>query len=551
MIHPNTGKKFIEVSIFKRNETITTSIRNVYYKSKEKEHLSTLCIFQPKISISTTKNFEIYNKLDRNNELALIYKNRVSYGVGHNCSINWNTNNNIVSNIYSTYMPAITIPNIVPRNFETFKNDKLFNEQRSILVKKYYSAKFLSEAKDDEIIEALNFELDNYKTWLDALNKEKENNSDNTYSDFKDQIKTNISQCETAKQRIESAISFLQKDKNALIAFKLMNETLYLSFLNEGRNNRLETINTNTDPYHWRSFQLCFILLSLESTIIPNHQDRNIADLLWFPTGGGKTECYNGLMLIYIFYQRLTKSRTNGVCVIMRYTLKLLGFQQFQRTSKMIIYAEKVRKDKIPNSEYPISIGYFVGGSFTPNKRSEMKNFQKKSFNTSDSLIYHPIEICPYCENKIDPSDYITHDEMVTKIICSFEKCPFNSDDGLPIYYIDEDIFQILPSVLIGTIDKYAQIPKNENYGRLFGHHVDKNLTQGPGLIIQDEFHLISGALGSIIGIYETLIDGLLTNNNETQSKPKIIASSATLSGAKDHVKSIFNRDTYIFHQVG
>ena len=125
----------------------------------------------------------------------------------------------------------------------------------------------------------------------------------------------------------------------------------------------------------WRPFQIAFFLLNIESIANENSKDRTLVDLLWFPTGGGKTEAYLGLIAFNLFFERLNGLDTNRTSVIMRYTLRLLTAQQFERASKLICSMEVIREENLNLlGETRFTIGIFVGGATSYNTKRGCKN---------------------------------------------------------------------------------------------------------------------------------------------------------------------------------
>jgi hypothetical protein len=269
-------------------------------------------------------------------------------------------------------------------------------------------------------------------------------------------------------------------------------------------------------------------------------------DLLWFPTGGGKTEAYLTLIAFLSFWRRL-RDKTNpdngaGVAAVMRYTLRLLTTQQFIRASSMILACEAIRRGRVPGikpnprlGKKQFSIGLWVGGSATPNTCEDARKSLAQPY--SDIASPKQLTICPACGR---PLEWSNHQKCV-QVNCTNDECIlYDKSQSLPVYTVDEIIYRECPTLLIGTIDKFAQIARNAKTNVLFA------VTQGQpaDLIIQDELHLISGPLGTLAGLYETALDRMLTR---TGAPPKIIGSTATIRKATDQVKALFDRSTCQF----
>jgi hypothetical protein len=281
--------------------------------------------------------------------------------------------------------------------------------------------------------------------------------------------------------------------------------------------------------------------------------------LIWFPTGGGKTEAYLGLTAFAILWRRLEDAENSGTTVLMRYTLRLLTTQQFQRAASLICACELIRRNNSRRlGDDRISIGLWVGQGVTPNKQSE-------AIAALNSLLAHgkdnPFVVltCPWCGAAMGPvrfeRAYKTpgYKRIAGKVIfrCEEPSCDFRNEDGLPLHVIDEAIYAERPTLLIGTVDKFAMLPWNADGRRLFGFDSDERLSP-PDLVIQDELHLISGALGSMVGIYEGTIDALCRSRRGSDHLPaKIVASTATICRAPEQVRSLYARDIFLFPPQG
>ncbi|MCX8011497.1 MAG: helicase C-terminal domain-containing protein, partial [Ignavibacteria bacterium] len=301
------------------------------------------------------------------------------------------------------------------------------------------------------------------------------------------------------------------------------------------------------------------ILLSLRSIVEPTSEDRNLVDLIWFPTGGGKTEAYLTVTSLLIFYRRLVhKNKGYGVNAIIRYTLRLLTAQQFERASKVILACEKIRREhKTILGDEEITIGFWVGASTIPNsvdKAKEALNRILDRLNNGDRAnnIFQ-VNSCQWCNTKTitrfnnnDPRFKISiranYLNQGIKVYCHNSQCDFSEQkNGFPIVLVDEDIYSKPPTLLFGTVDKFAMLAWRLEGRKLFNQQND---CIPPELIIQDELHLISGPLGSITGLYENVIQSLCEKNGIA---PKIIASTATSKNADNQVKRLYGRQIAIF----
>ena len=393
---------------------------------------------------------------------------------------------------------------------------------------------------------------------------------------------------EEARARMLEGIELLDTNAAARDAFRAMNLSI---------NSYLE--KRGIDGAGWRPFQLAFILLNLNGLSDPTHADRKTVDLLFFPTGGGKTEAYLGLAAFQIAYRRLTNPDWlgSGVCVIMRYTLRLLTLDQLGRAAAMICALELLRRSpkwQGNNNQpmlgpAPIEIGLWVGASATPNQiggRGEQDSSGRHAYTKvnryrkSGREAPAPIKECPRCSTPFGKDTFHVVGKRML-INCENIDCDFSGENGgLPVLVVDEEIYNRLPAFIVGTVDKFASLPRRGEVGRFFdnvdrisddpdlkhlrfygadepgtGFLLDKQgqCLPPPSLIIQDELHLISGPLGTIAGLYEAMIDRLASRNiNGELRGPKIVASTATVRRAEDQIEKLFARNkTAIFPPPG
>ena len=387
---------------------------------------------------------------------------------------------------------------------------------------------------------------------------------------------------DVAGARIASGIDRLVSDPVSLEAFAIMNRTMARANRQRGSANDKRPPEQQRTP-EWRLFQLAFVLLNLDGLVDPLHVDRATVDLLFFPTGGGKTEAYLGLAAFAIARRRLNNSDLGGagLSVVMRYTLRLLTLDQLQRAAGLVCALELERLQHGRLGKWPIEIGLWVGGGATPNT---FGNAKRPAQGTAiDWVLKHrkdrgpapaPLKDCPWCGNALKPDSFHLHPTQQAPqrldIRCCNTDCAFSAN-RLPIVVVDEEIYRRLPAFMIATIDKFANVPWVGGAGAFFGNvtRFDDTGFYGasePGagrrlsaplppidLIIQDELHLISGPLGTIAGLYETAFDLLASRNiNNAPRGPKIIASTATVRRASDQIRSLFGRDrTAIFPPPG
>ncbi len=380
-----------------------------------------------------------------------------------------------------------------------------------------------------------------YEDWAQGLRRE----LSDLPADLVATAEKHIEECESAAHRIRSGIKLLADDDLALRAFRLANAAMLEQMTRPGAGGEAP------DRPKWRPFQLAFVLIALPSVADAGHADRRTAELLWFPTGGGKTEAYLGLFAFTTFYRRLSRECGEGVTALMRYTLRLLTTQQFERASRVVCACELIRRREGDLGSEPISIGLFVGAASTPNKLDEARAALKNLKAGKEVPEKNPcqLQVCPWCDEALGATTghySIRENPRRLHIECLNADCSF--EKGLPVYVVDEDLYRVRPTLVIGTIDKFAGLPWRPEIGHLF--NLDDAELAPPDLIIQDELHLISGPLGTLAGQYETAVDFLCTES-ESGALPKVVASTATIRRAGEQSMGLFARGVRQFPPPG
>jgi len=369
-------------------------------------------------------------------------------------------------------------------------------------------------------------------------------------------------------KRLASGIELLASKPDALEAFRIANRAMAAQA-------RRRIRYTDGDGPAWRPFQLAFILMALCGIDDPTHTDRETVDLLFFPTGGGKTEAYLGLAAFTLVLRRLRKPtiESAGVTVLMRYTLRLLTLDQLGRATALICALELEREkaqDRL--GKHPFEIGLWVGSAATPNKMGKKgpqgqvpegtalkRTLDFKSGRGGSPI---PLESCPWCGARFTKDSFRLEPDLKEPqdlfVYCANPICDFTGNRRLPVLAVDEPIYRRLPCFLISTVDKFAALPWTAEVGQLLGHvnrhdaaneRFSRDPSGGPvrilppELVIQDELHLISGPLGTVAGIYEGAIDALASREvNGKRVRPKIVASTATVRRAQSQIRALFDR---------
>ncbi|MDA0674207.1 MAG: DISARM system helicase DrmA, partial [Cyanobacteria bacterium] len=538
-----------------------------------------------------------------NQAMAMLYRHQVEFAVGHGVAVHAETatDNPIRAIALSTQA--------VPR-YEVAATKPPTVLEIPALAGLVLDMKRLAEASDETLPTLLHPLTTAYAQWIDTQAQKIQDPSQGL-GPYRAEAETAISNCRRTLTRIQAGIATLTQNPQAAQAFRFMNRAMWQQRLHSAyaecqrRGHIAITLEELDIPEKrsWYPFQLAFILLNLPSTTDLAHPDRAhptdaIADLLWFPTGGGKTEAYLGLTAYTIGLRRLQgtvagRDGMHGVAVLMRYTLRLLTLQQFQRATTLICACETIRRtDEATWGNDPFRIGLWVGANNTPNTTDDsdeaIKQYRDSRLRGRGTP--HQLTNCPWCGSKLEPGRDIKVETYKkgrgrTLVKCSdpLGHCAFAKGDGLPIVVVDEEIYRCLPTLLIATVDKFAQMPWKGEVQMLFGQvngycdrhgfrspdleDADRHPKVGqhpaakttshpklrpPDLIIQDELHLISGPLGTLVGLYETAVDELCTWEVNGQSvRPKVIASTATIRQAQTQVHHLFLRQLSIFPPPG
>ena len=572
-------------------------------------------IFQPKIHVSSLDGSGVFcarefdgvgiSQDEEVNSQELLYWDRPEFAVGHGCAADWEvtTDVRLARNVSTDLLPKWELPRIDPRQ------DVEAELRMSVIGGD--GSDGLSGA---DLLEKLSPLADAYEEWINKVLKARLNDVQFP-NELRETAQNHVDKCEESLRRVREGIEVVSNGSDEVRkAFCFANRAMSLQrersliALSKRRGESKPTI----DPPRWRPFQIAFILISIPSLINREHEYRDSVDLLWFPTGGGKTEAYLGLTAFTLAHRRLREPvdgfrNDAGVTVLMRYTLRLLTIQQFQRATSLICACEYLRVQEEIWGEHRFSIGLWVGRSATPNifsnewagslgaKQILEKLNQREIGENPVKGKGTPLQLlaCPWCGCEVTSNrhqqDYVA-DEVreVVFAYCSSDECFFGrvTGDGIPVHTVDQQVYRQVPSLVISTVDKFAQMPFNGRVQALFGKvksYCPRHgfLTEGegsthtsarhnatgaapkatvietlplepPDLVIQDELHLISGPLGTMVGAYETAVDYL--SSVRVGGKligPKVIASTATIRRADRQVGALFNKRVEVFPPLG
>ena len=467
------------------------------------------------------------------NTFRLLYRHAASFARGHGCSAEWeesSSESGRTGSIWTSFAPKFDL-------LLTDSNPKARSDALTI--------RFLATRPREEVVPLLRSFAAGYEEWLSSKEQEAATLSDDLATAASRQVEAG----RASLLRIQEGVDCLQRDVDVWRAFQLANRAMLIQ---RGRTEWHRSGNSNegpiTDDSHvWRPFQLAFVLLSLESIAEPRSSNRPIVDLLWFPTGGGKTEAYLTLIAFTVFLRRIRHGQNgDGLTALMRYTLRLLTIQQFERATLLICCCEYIRRNEPRLGDSPISIGLWVGQGATPNRLEDAEDALRRARRGQEPEEKNPLQLtrCPWCGAKLDHTNYfVTRSPRQLVIGCGKSECIFRS--GLPVYVVDDDIYSVRPSLLVATVDKFAMLPWRPETSSLF--NVD-GPSPPPELIIQDELHLISGPLGTMTGLYETAVEALCRHEGVG---PKVIASTATIRRAGQQTMGLFGSRVSQFPPLG
>ncbi|MBF6095724.1 helicase-related protein [Nocardia cyriacigeorgica] len=480
-------------------------------------------------------------------ELRLMHRKARVFAIGHGCSPEWREIEGMVTGVRTEVMPSFVVPRVRPDG----------DSMRALDIA------WLADASTDvtELVRELDAFVDPYSMWIERVSAEAAALDER----YKDAAASVIDRLVRARDRMRAGVRVFAQhpDRARLIeAFRLANRAMLIQRrhseddLAGTRHPRVDAPEAPTNYLggaEWRPFQLGFFLTTLRGVADPADEDRNVVDLIWFPTGGGKTEAYLLVAAFEIFRRRLTEGAAGGgTAVVSRYTLSLLTAQQFQRTASMIVACEYLRRENpVRLGDEPISVGLWVGEATTPNRYVVARDLFDELRDAGETDDRFLLERCPWCGTEIVPREH-SDDDADYGIVCtdqSFEfRCPSTIcefHDELPVRVIDDALYASPPTFLLGTVDKFAQLAWVPESGKLFGR---ANGTLPPSLIIQDELHLLTGPLGTTVGLYEAAINLLCEWKGRP---PKVIASTATIRRATAQIKGLFGRPVDLFPPAG
>ena len=509
---------------------------------------------------------------------ALLYRAVPAFASGHGCAADWELHSQIgssgaprASRVDAEFLPFTETPSITP-DIEDENGQPVQVSMRAMAG--------IGGEGQEELLAQLQRIVHLYAAWIDRQAQRAGHLADH----HKAAAQRHLDLCRVALGRMEEGVTCLRHDDRLWRAFQLANHAVLLQQI-RGRYPLREVELATSKPGlkfslsfptftdvpdtgrgQWRAFQIAFLLLSVASAAQPDHPDRETVDLIFFPTGGGKTEAYLGLTALTSFLRRLRNPDDDGVQVLMRYTLRLLTAQQFQRAATLMCAMEYLRRQPRIGAglgESSFTVGIWLGGTVTPNSRKDaqaaLKALRDPKGGARGAKNPFMLRRCPWCGAQMglklirrpkgpEQREVLGYTEINKAVVlhCSDPICEFHlgksRNRGLPVVVTDEELYEQPPTLLIGTVDKFAQLAWNPASRALFGldHNGDRQVSP-PGLIVQDELHLISGPLGSMTGLLEPVVEALCTMDGY---KPKIVCSTATIRAYREQVRDLYGRIT-------
>lgn len=533
---------------------VTVTMVNTQGEGKSKGGLDpALALFQVGLRCAAGESILPYPEVgtdhspdSEESEVAFLYRHSKPYARGHGAAATWcDPTSTGTAWVEVDFMPTTDVP------AATFELANANVDGRCVDIN------FLSSAPRAEVIDALSTLPSAYGDWIDG------HEARTVEPQFEHVAGRFVERARAWRARMELGLRLLEKNDDAWYAFVLANTAMGMQMVMtaSARGGPFGLATQRPMPQftlvgkRWRPFQVAFMLATIESCWNGDSPHRETVDVIWFPTGGGKTEAYLFVAALELVRRRLAHGESDtATAVLSRYTLRMLTAQQFQRTAALVVALELLRRnDAVRLGTRPFSLGLWVGGGLTPNKLRDAHDLLREKLETARPENPFQLQACPCCATEIFPSKpngrpghWRMHEFGIIStqgrfdFHCPNKLCAFH--ESLPLSVIDEALYQSPPSILLGTLDKFAQLPWDAR-SRVFFGGVD-DCSPPPSLVLQDELHLISGPLGSISAPYEAAIETVLRLRGGI---PKRIASTATIRNAEEQIMGLYGRPCAVF----
>ena len=486
---------------------------------------------------------------DEEREIELRYRDRRIYAIGHGAAADWSIEPDHAPRIWSEHMPAVDVPSVTTQAAGI--DDVLVMHD-------------VAEAPFEAMLDRFDAFVDGYDEWVRGQREE----AGRFAAGERETAARVCDRMDAARDRMRGGVARLRRDPDAALAFRLANRAM----LDQMRQHDLvRGRDKDVREYRWRPFQLAFLLTVIESTIDEGDSCRGVLDLIWFPTGGGKTEAYLGLFAFLVVWRRLRYGEEGGgTAAIMRYTLRLLTRQQFERAARIVCALELLRRrSAAPIGSEPITVGLWVGAAASPNTFEEAAkqvagmaaaaeppdgNGAGAALDAArpgagaggESGLGHHLVLtaCPWCGRRLAAPHGFRAGPAAFEFLCGNRACAFGDGRPLPCNVVDEALYERPPTLLVGTVDKFARLAWEERAAAFFGG----GARRPPELVLQDELHLIAGPLGSVAGLYEAAVETVIERRGV---RPKYVASTATIRMAREQVRRLYGREMAVFPPPG
>lgn len=517
------------------------------------------------VTIEPYPSVQVFERDEEEEGVNLLYRKMMTYAIGHGCAATWeDKGDGTAASVASDPLPAFEVMSLTPNIYLRDANGVYLLDESGNRIPVTVSMNELAKQTDagrEQVEQVIRL----YEEWI--------GHQTSLIGELPLKLQAaahrHMRLCGETLTRIRTGWKLVQESPIAGRAFALANEAMLFQQVRSRLPDRevtvsksgisIEPASSNVTPAptqgQWRPFQIAFVLASLPELVDPVAPERDLVDLIFFPTGGGKTEAYLGAAAVSLLARRLRNPADAGTDCLMRYTLRLLTAQQFLRAAALICVLEDIRSRSVDSlGDTPFSIGIWLGSKSTPNKwRDAIVKLRKMK---SDAFEPNPFLLsrCPWCGTRMGrtatkrSSVVVGYVERSNEVVfrCPDGDCRFGGrSESLPIHVVDEGIYSARPSLVIGTVDKFAMMAWEPLARSIFGLGADgKREVSPPNLIIQDELHLISGPLGSMVGLYEPIIGELCTDRRiDPPVAAKVIASTATIRRYADQIQAVFGRE--------
>lgn len=455
-VRPHQDGQIVTVSLFNRQQCDESGQQLAGKEDRCKKSLFEveLSVYLESGEIGNYPRVEYSLLSEEEQEQELQYRTRKIYAIGHGAAVDWREKNGRVSEIFSTFIPSVEVPQVTADVSQADGNALNIGYLSSLM------------SRPDEVLQQLQKFVSDYANWV-LEEESKVGSLDGLESKAGTRI---ISRMQKAVTRMRAGIELIKKDSQVAQAFALANRAMLEQMR---RSDVIRNVSAENRTYQWRPFQLAFLLTTIQSAVDENDEYRDVVDLIWFPTGGGKTEAYLGLVAFLVIWRRLKFPESGGgTTTLMRYTLRLLTAQQYLRAARIICALELIRRQTPSLGHEPITIGLWVGAATSPNSYENACGVIEKALHGNRSALQGLVlDACPWCGAKFSAPENYRASTTQFSFLCVNQHCDFGADGSgvIPCNVVDEALYQAPPTLLIATIDKFARLAWDQRTSAFFG----------------------------------------------------------------------------------